>query len=203
MRSVNPSRRRFVVAAAALLLTLGGCAAAGRGQARRGTLAEDERAVWSAYLESMRTLADVHGPTVVIDESMVSGSAPDRGWLETVDGGFPYAAVSDVRARSEVRVRLSSVLGPVEGVRWLTPDERERVFTGNDVETPARLHTIVPGAIRVHSMSRPGFDRARTHAALAVSTWCGPLCGHGGYVLFRRQPDGRWTQVSGFTNTVS
>ncbi|MBB4638700.1 hypothetical protein [Longimicrobium terrae] len=191
---------RFILA---LLLTLAGCAAAGHGGSRRATLAEDERAVWSAYLEIARASAEVHGPAVVIDETMLSGSAPERGWLETVEGGFPYAALLDAGARSEARVQFSSVLGAVTGVRWLTNEEREQVFTGSDVQTSARLHEVVPGAIHVISMSRPGFDRTRTHAALAVSTWCGPLCGHGGYVLFRRQPDGRWTRLGGFTDTVS
>lgn len=129
--------------------------------------------------------------------------APDSGWLKFVQVAFPYEALLDVGQRSRETVALSSVMDTLAGVHWFTEAERTRVFTGELVYSLHRFQALFPAATGALTVSRVGFNRSRTHAALHVYRWCGPLCGSGGYTLLRRRSDGEWVIVGAFSNTIS
>ena len=161
------------------------------------TREEDERAVWLTAIQ----LDTIRSFKVIRDSTAAVGVLPERGWLDHVREPFPYEAIQDIGARP--RLRLSERLGELPGVHWLTPEEHQEIFAGEYVRSRDRFRTRFPGADHIISVSRVGFDAERRHAAVGRGFWCGPLCGAFGYVLLRRERDGRWVVVGQFTNTVS
>jgi hypothetical protein len=169
-------------------------------EAASTTREEDERAVWRVLIDSARSGP---GTTVVVSENTaVVRDLPDPGWLRHVEGDFPYAAIADLEPVARTSIPLAPRLGTLPDVRWMTAASRDQIFAGEVMSSPARFEARYPGARGYLAFTRVGFDAERRHAAVGVSSWCGPLCGSFTFKLLRREATG-WKMVGQFTTVVS
>lgn len=53
-----------------------------------------------------------------------------------------------------------------------------------------KFYDEYPRSAGFNSMSRVGFDNAKSQALVYFVNWCRPLCGTGSYLLLERTPDG-------------
>jgi hypothetical protein len=53
-----------------------------------------------------------------------------------------------------------------------------------------KFYDVYPRSAGFNSLSRVGFDKAKSQALVYFVNWCRPLCGTGSYLLLERAPDG-------------
>lgn len=65
------------------------------------------------------------------------------------------------------------------------------------------LHSREHRPSMVIAVSRPGFNRDSSIAAVRLDVWCGPICGSARTLLLARKPGMRWRVWHGFLHRVS
>lgn len=189
----RPSRLLTLVMAAGAL----GCAAPLRAQepAPRQPTAEDS--VWAAVLAADSAPAGrrlvVRARTSSVGGGPTGGSAAERR-----PRGIESATVDDFEERN----RHDREIGPLPGMRVPIVVASEATLNSlpsamdGDVDGYWRaFYRRFPGAAGLVTLSRVGFNAARTQAVVGVSRGCGGLCGTGTVVLLERDPDGHWRVV--------
>jgi hypothetical protein len=107
------------------------------------------------------------------------GSVVPKHWADTLQHEVRLA-LSDPNcselADSLDLVRAAQTLGVV-------------LLSRDTTDWPMNLKRSLPPRVK---LSRPGFNRDSTIAALRIDVWCGPLCGHGSTLLLARRPGKQW-----------
>lgn len=182
---------------------------------RPRTLAQDERDVLLATIEHLANVEEYDSTgevrsvrrSPVVAESITQPVEPyvipDGETLRDQEIRFPAEAFVDLVQRARSPRPLAALIGDVPGVLLISPariDVIQSVQGGINapMETFRKLY---PGATEIQSISRPGFDEPRRHAAVQTGFWCGSLCGAVGIVLLEHR-DGRW-RVMDRVNTVA
>jgi hypothetical protein len=177
------------------------CAAAGAcasGRIALRTLEQDEREVLLAIIQHMESEDDDSNPVLgMMTMEALAGAEhliPDAEALREVGIRFPMKVFPDVMRRNRQSVPLRPLIGESARVRWITKAQEDsaRAASGPGVRAGSPvLERIYPGLDGINWLSRPGFDEARTHAAVVYGWWCpGGLCGTAGIYLLERRAGG-------------
>jgi hypothetical protein len=118
------------------------------------------------------------------------GLAVPRHWADTLKHEVRVALAdpdcSELADPTDIKLAaqgLGLVLLPLDTTEWPV--------------TPKRP---LPPTVK---LSRPGFNRDSTVAAIRVDVWCGPLCGSGETFLLARKPGKRWRVWHSFGHWIS
>ena len=169
-----------------------------------GALAVED-SVWAAVLDSLY----VHRTTRLL---VVDGITSDRfrrdrlvadavRAFSAIPGVEPYTVESfwarnlEVRSITSLpRTRVPLVLVSEAAIDSL-PDGIDSVRSGEPMLFWRAFHERYPGSSGLITLTRPGFNAARTQAILNVDRGCGGLCGDGTIILLARDAAGRWRVV--------
>jgi len=150
-----------------------------------------EVGVYAAVLETLR---DPYMPPITVLTSSDSVIGPLEAWVSGSPVRVPGYWADTLRR--EVQVALAD-----SGLRW--PGNVQLIVeaasqTGVNLVTGKELHVLPPQpdsgqplAARLW-LSRPGFNRDSTIAAIRTTYWCGIRCAHGATLVLARRPGYRW-----------
>lgn len=203
------ARRRTLARGAAVLAAAvtAGCGVRTDAPAPAAAAPTVEDSVWAVVLDSLY----VFSPTrrLVVQDSTSDRHRRDRpdgllpGYVDTFGRipGIERETVEDFWARN-LQPRLVTLLSrtrvPVVVATRATIDS---LPTGHDPDNGGEMrfwrafHERFPSSSGLITLSRVGFNAARTQAVLNVDRGCGGLCGDGTIVLLARDASGRWRVV--------
>lgn len=181
------------------------CAPEGRVPSPVAGAATVEDSVWAAVLDSLY----VRGRTrlLVVRDSTEQRYLRDRLPASTVEKfsripGVEPQALESFWARNSAprritglpRTRVPLVLVSKAAIDSL-PSGIEPGRSGGPRQFWRAFHERYPNSSGLITLTRPGFNAARTEAILNVDRGCGGLCGDGTIILLARDAAGRWRVV--------
>ena len=182
---------------AAFILGIGLPYPVARSQAQKPTkstenLTADEVAIYRAVLQlnapnnsgAPRTL-NVSATTFPLDPSSRRSGLSNSGCLKGIQ-------LDNLASASRSFHELSHDILPNKVARLVDPKKQENIVHDNDPDKTMgdgkSADTAVKGALgtALFSLSEIAFDRARTHAVVSYTFWCGSLCGNGATWVFEK-----------------
>jgi hypothetical protein len=89
---------------------------------------------------------------------------------------------------------------PNNAARLVDPKKQTKIVHDNDPDKTMREGKSVDSAVKaafgtgLFSLSEIAFDKARTHAVVSYTFWCGSLCGNGATWVFEKVGN-EWKQT--------
>lgn len=181
------------------------CAPRGAGPSPAPDVSAVEDSVWAAVLDSLY----VHRTTrlLVVSDSTAGRFRRERlvadyiSTFSAIPGAEPHTVESFWTRNLEPRpiTALPRTWVPLALVSKATidslPTGDDPVRSGETMRFWRAFHERYPNSSGLITLTRPGFNAARTQAILNVDRGCGGLCGGGTIILLARDPAGRWRVV--------
>lgn len=160
-------------------------------------LTPEDYAVYAALVEGLGRPEDPEetwkGKQVFVQDVTAASRDTKSQW-----GGWGFRSKStaapshDTVVDFERKARSSCVLKPqsddVTRYKLISKQELDNAFNKGDWQN---FYKKYPDAGGLWTFSRPGYNSARNEAVLAVSHWCGTLCGTG-HLYFLAKQNGQW-----------
>lgn len=191
---------RWIAPALAAVVAAAACTEPPRAASAPASGPSVEDTVWAAALDSLYVDARTR-QLVVFDRTGGTTSnermAESFGFAAGSMGAEP-GTVDDFRARNREpravgplpRTRVPVVL--VDSATIATLPDSVDLHPNEPMQFWRAFHARYPDSSGLITLSRVGFNAARTQALLNVDRGCGGLCGDGTVILLTRSAEGRW-----------